>query len=261
MRTITRSDIHLTLSLLDVVPGDTILMHSALTAVGPIEGGADALIDAILEALGSDGTLVMSSLTGWSAPFDPDKTPSGVGYLSEVFRKRPGVLRSLHPVHSVIAFGKNAAYITADHDICETGCGEGSPYTKVRDLGGKIVLLGVDQDRNTSLHCLEVFTDAPYLVTLDIPAPVYSKAEKFTLTKFPPGHRNFKAAMSDMRRDGIIREAVLGRAVVRSMVMRELFDWGMKKLAADPFYFLCGNPSCDFCTKARADIRSADDDR
>ena len=130
MRTITRSDIHLTLSLLDVVPGDTILMHSALTAVGPIEGGADALIDAILEALGSDGTLVMSSLTGWSAPFDPDKTPSGVGYLSEVFRKRPGVLRSLHPVHSVIAFGKNAAYITADHDICETGCGEGSLIRK-----------------------------------------------------------------------------------------------------------------------------------
>ena len=70
MRTITREDILLTCGLLGIVPGDTILMHSALTAIGPVEGGVDTVIDAFLEAIGPEGTLCMSSLTGWSAPFD-----------------------------------------------------------------------------------------------------------------------------------------------------------------------------------------------
>ena len=262
MRTITREDILLTLDLLGIVPGDTILMHSALTAIGPVEGGADTVIDAFLDAVGPEGTLVMSSLTGWSAPFDAATTPTGVGYIAETFRRRPGTLRSLHPVHSVTAAGKTAAYITEGHENCPTGCGEGTPYLKIRDLGGKIVLLGVDEDRNTSLHCLEELTDASYLVTLDIPAPTYLPGtEKFTLTKFPPGHRDFKGTTPAMRRDGIVREVPLGRAVVRCMEMQKLFSWGLENLARDPFFFLCDNESCSFCSAAREGRQDAVGDR
>lgn len=261
MRTITREDILLSLDLAGIRAGDTVLMHSALTSIGNVDGGADTVIDALLETLGAEGTLVMSSLTGWSAPFDAPTTPTGVGLIAETFRRRPGVLRSLHPVHSVTAYGKNAAYIVAGHENCPTGCGEGTPYTKVRDLGGKILLLGVDEDRNTSLHCLEEFTDAPYLVTLDIPAPTYLPGtEKFTLTKFPPGHRNFKGITPLMRRDGILHEAVCGRAVLKVMVMKDLFDWGMKNLEKDPFFFLCNNETCEFCTKARAGVQVPKED-
>jgi len=250
---VTKRDILLTLDLLGVKPGDVILMHSAYTAIGGVEGGADALIDAFLEALGPTGTLCMSSLTGWSAPFDADTTPTGVGYLAETFRRRAGVLRSLHPVHSVTACGRHAAFITEGHENAPTGCGEGTPYTKIRDLGGKIILLGVDMDRNTSLHCIEEFMDSSYLVTLDIPAPTYQPGkEKFTLTKFPPGHRNFKGTTPVLRRAGLLKEARLGSAVVRCMGIGDMFDWGMKHVAEDPFFFLCDNPHCKFCTAARS---------
>ena len=261
MRTITRKDILLSLDLLGIVPGDTILMHSALTAIGPVEGGVDTVIDAFLEAVGPEGTLCMSSLTGWSAPFDAATTPTGVGYIAETFRKRPGTLRSLHPVHSIIAAGKNAAYITEGHEKCATGCGEGTPYLKIRDLGGKIVLLGVDEDRNTSLHCLEELSDSEYLVTLTIPAPTYLPGtETFTLTKFPPGHRNFKGITPAMRRDGIVREVPLGRAVVRCMDMPKLFAWGLDNLARDPYFFLCKNESCAFCAPVRAGKKGEPDE-
>ena len=123
---ITKKEIKRSLQLMGIVPGDTLLLHSALTAIGKVDGGADTVIDAFLEAIGEEGTLVMSTLTGWFAPFDAATSPSAVGYLSEVFRKRPGVLRSLHPVHSVCAYGKNAAFITEGHEHCKTGCGEGT---------------------------------------------------------------------------------------------------------------------------------------
>ena len=134
---ITRDDIRFSLELMDIHPGDTLLLHSAFTAIGPVMGGAEAVIDAFLDVIGQEGTLVMSTLTGWFAPFDAKATPSAVGWLSEVFRRRQGVLRSLHPVHSVAAFGKNAEYITRDHNKCETGCGEGTPYLKIADWVAK----------------------------------------------------------------------------------------------------------------------------
>lgn len=253
MHMITREDMLLTLDLLGIVPGDTVFVHSALTSIGTVEGGADAVIDALLTAVGQTGTVVMSSLSGWSRPFDADTTPADVGYIAETFRRRAGTLRSLHPVHSVIASGKNAAFITADHDKCATGCGEGSPYLKMRGLGAKILLLGVDEDRNTTLHCLEEIVDSAYLVTLDIPAPTYLPDQKtFTLTKFPPGHRNFKGITAQMRRDGVLTEARMGCAVVRCMEMQRLFSWGVENLRRDPFFFLCTNPDCEFCSAARA---------
>ena len=160
---ITKQEMKRALRLMGIVPGDTLLLHSAMTAIGGVEGGADAVIDAFLETIGEEGTLVMSTLTGWFAPFDAATSPSAVGYLSEVFRRRSGVLRSLHPVHSVCAYGKHAAFITEGHENCKTGCGEGTPYLKIRDLGGKALLLGVDMDRNTVMHSLEEAIDAKAL--------------------------------------------------------------------------------------------------
>ena len=65
---ITKQEIKRSLSLMGIVPGDTILLHSAMTAIGKVDGGADTVIDAFLETIGAEGTLVMSTLTGWFAP-------------------------------------------------------------------------------------------------------------------------------------------------------------------------------------------------
>jgi hypothetical protein len=102
-----------------VKAGDHLLVHSSLRAVGPIDGGVDAMVDGLLDAVGPDGTLAMPSFH-YTRPlpepwFDPATTPGKTGWLTEVFRRRPGVLRSLHPAHSVSAIGPRAASFLADH--------------------------------------------------------------------------------------------------------------------------------------------------
>jgi len=257
---LTKSDIEFSLSLMGIKNGDTLLVHSAYTAIGNVEGGADTVIDAFLSTIGSEGTLVMSTLTGWSAPFDRDTSPSAVGWLSECFRRRKGTLRSMHPVHSVAAYGRHAKYITEGHESCPTGCGEGTPYDKIERLGGKAILLGVDMDRNTIMHMLEERADLKYLLSLDIPAPSYDSAyvhenshgqKLFTLTKFPPGHRDFLSATPYLRRSGAMTEGMIGNAVTKVIDIKKLSGIMDEVLKADPLFFICHNPSCNFCNWAR----------
>ncbi len=248
MKTVDKNTILYDLKLMGIEPGDVLLVHSSLTSMGYVEGGTDAVIDALLEVVGTEGTVSMSTLTGWAAPFDADSSASAVGDISEQFRKRAGAVRSLHPVHSITAIGKEAVYLTQDHDKCETGCGEGTPYEKLRLLKGKVVLIGVDMDRNTIMHTLEEMIDAVYLRTLDIPAPTYlPDQEVFTLKKFPPGHRDFLRITPYLRRSEAMVEGVIGQAVVKVIDIEKLFEVALKLLKEDPLFFICHNPNCNSC--------------
>ena len=232
--------------------GDILLIHSALSSIGEVSGGADSVVDALLDAVGDEGTIVMSTLTGWFTPFDAQTSPSAVGTISEVFRRRPGVLRSLHPVHSVAAFGKHASHIVAGHENCPTGCGEGTPYLKLRELGAKAMLLGVDMDRNTIMHSLEELIDAKYLRTLDICAPTYlPEAKTFTLKKFPPGHRDFLNITPILRREEAMVEGLIGSACVKVVDIPKLFDIALPLLQEDPLLFICKNKNCNSCHWSR----------
>jgi len=251
---VNKEDIQFSLDLMDVKKGDILLVHSSLSSIGYVDGGAEAVIDALLETTGEEGTIIMSTLTGWFEPFDSNLTPSAVGRISEVFRQRKDAYRSLHPVHSVAAVGRYAKFITEGHEKCETGCGKGTPYEKIRELGGKVMLLGVDMDRNTIMHTLEEEMDAPYLRTLDIPAPTYQKDyenQKYTLKKFPSGHRDFTRFTPILRRRDALVEGKIGNAEVKVMEIKALFEIGHEVLRQDPLFFICHNPSCNFCDWAR----------
>ena len=252
MKTVTREEILYSLKQMGIREGDVLLVHSGLSSIGHVEGGADSVIDALCEAVGSQGTIVMSTLTGWFKPFDAPSSPSAVGKISEVFRRRPGVLRSLHPVHSVAALGRYAAEITAGHEDCPTGCGEGTPYLKLRELGSKVMLLGVDMDRNTIMHSLEELIDAKYLRTLEICAPTYLPGEeKFTLRKFPPGHRDFLNMTPVLRRADSMVEGVIGSACVKVVDIRKLFEIALPILQENPLFFMCENEHCNSCHWSR----------
>src|SRR5688500_9160065 len=152
---LTRRHVVENLRGLGVGEGDHLLVHSSLRAVGAIDGGADALLDGLLDAVGPNGTLAMPAFN-YSRPevlphFDPASTPGRTGALSEIFRARPGTLRSLHPSHSVVASGERAAEFLADH-MSRRSVGVDSPIDRLAQAGGVVLLLGVTHMSNTTVH-------------------------------------------------------------------------------------------------------------
>ena len=108
----TKSDLMTGLAALNIDPRGTLLVHSSMKAIGPVEGGADTVLDALSEYM-KDGLLVLPthtwrSVAGEHNVFDVLHEPCCVGILPELFRQRPGVIRSLHPTHSVAALGRDA---------------------------------------------------------------------------------------------------------------------------------------------------------
>lgn len=253
MNKITREQIIFNLKLCGISRGDVILMHSSLSSIGYVEGGADTVIDAVLDVLEPSGTFAASTLAiSYDTPFDPDNTPSTVGRISETMRKRAGAYRSRHPVHSIVAIGAQAQELCAEHEHT-TGCGEGSPYMKLADMAGKIVLLGVDMNRNTTLHAIEDLMESCYLEELDLPAPVYVEDyvdKTVHISKFPPGHRDFLKFTPILRRAGILIEGRIGRAIVRTIDVRKMIALGLEVLRQQPLFFMCENQACDYCANA-----------
>lgn len=164
---VTRTDIRLALQRLGIEEGDICLFHSSYKSLGPVEGGADAVIGGFEDALGPEGTLVAPTLNS-SNFFDSYRDwhldrPSEVGYLPEYFRKLPGVLRSDQATHSVAARGKHAWELTHEHTayglhLCpfgETAFADSSPWVKMYQRSAKVVFLGVTMKYNTFKHMIE----------------------------------------------------------------------------------------------------------
>ncbi len=149
--------------------GMDLMTHSSLKRIGPVEDGPDVIIDSLLEILGPDGTLMMptvsGSVTARQPVFHSTYTPSSVGYLTEVFRKRDNVIRSLHPVHSIAALGPKAAFYTVNHLEANTPWSANSPYGKMMRNDAFILFLGVNFECNTCLHALEIEARIPGLHT------------------------------------------------------------------------------------------------
>ena len=153
---------------LGVRPGGVLLVHSSLRSLGPLPGGAECAIRALLTALGPEGTLLMPALSyatvRSSHPvFDARQTPSCVGGLTEAFRTRPGTLRSIHPTHSVCGTGRLAGELLSDHERDATPVGPHSPFARLPGVHGQILFLGCGLRPNTSMHGIEEKVEPPYL--------------------------------------------------------------------------------------------------
>lgn len=167
---------------LGVEPGQTLLVHSSLSSLGWVVGGAHAVVEALRTVVTESGTLVMPTQSAqysnpslWSNPpvpdhwvpqiresmpaYRPEVTPTrDVGTIPEVFRTYPDVVRSAHPVYSFAAWGADADAVVADHAL-DCGLGEQSPLAAVYEREGTILQLGTTHDTNTSLHLAEYRAD------------------------------------------------------------------------------------------------------
>ena len=157
--------------------GHAVMLHSAFSRENGFQGSIGDLIDTFVEAVGPTGHLLMVSLPYRTASldwlesgrrFDVRKTPSMMGMVSEVFRRRDGVQRSLHPTHPILVYGPQAQRFTAAHPDCRYPCGPGTPFEHLAIADGRAVFFDVPLDTFTFFHYLEL------LVHPALPFPLYT---------------------------------------------------------------------------------------
>lgn len=235
---------------LGVGAGDTLLVHSSLSALGWVCGGAPAVVDAFRKVVTETGTLVMPTHTGyadpagWSnppvpdewkeriretmPPYRPEVTPTrGMGAIPECFRTYPETIRSAHPAVSFAAWGADAETIITDHAL-DYGLGENSPLARLYELDSDVLLLGVGHDRNTSLHLAEYRADfeketttngGPILADGDRIWAEYENIEQHT--------DDFTELGGDFERKVGLTEGEIGAATAKLVSQRALVDFAV----------------------------------
>jgi len=232
--------------------GQTILVHSSLRSLGWVCGGAQAVVQALLQAVGTEGTIMvptnsshLSDPKTWECPpvpqewwqiirdtmpaYDVNLTPTrDMGAIVDAFRHVPGALRSDHPQVSFSAVGPKAAQLTADHSLTAF-LGEGSPLSKLCGLDGWVLLLGVDHDRNTSLHLAECRAQYSSKVMRTESAPIINANGEREWVSFDCGAMNdddFLQIGSEFEKECTdAKVGKVGKATARFFPQRELIDF------------------------------------
>ena len=148
-----------------VTPGDILVLQSSYKGCGEIENGPDGLIDALMELLGKEGTLIMPAynFTQWTNHhyFDAIETPSEVGIITELFRQRKDVGRTIHPIHSLSVWGKHKTEFEAlDY---RSAFGENSIFARLIDYNVLYATIGLGKEMPfLPCHYTEVSLNVPY---------------------------------------------------------------------------------------------------
>jgi aminoglycoside 3-N-acetyltransferase len=243
---------------LGLEPGMTVVVHTALSQVGWVPGGAQGMIGALLNVLGDSGTLVMPAHSGnfsepanWQTPaapkswwdaireempaYDPELTPTrNMGAVAESFRKYPGVLRSGHPQVSFTALGPNAKHIVDEHPLGGM-FGERSPLARLYELNGHVLLLGVDHANNTAIHLGEDRAEFPGKRYHTEGAPMMVEGERrwVSFEDLQVSDDDFARLGEEFARDtGLERRGYVGWGEARFMPVRAIVDYAQAWLGA-----------------------------
>lgn len=240
---------------LEIKAGDALMVHSSLKSMGWIAGGAQAVVEALMETITADGTLIMPSQSAdnsdpvywmnppipenWHQPFR-DHSPAydphlsglrGMGKIAECFHRHPETIRSPHPAHSFTAWGKQAAYWMSEQPIADS-FGKGSPLGKMMEADVKILLIGTGFDSCTALHYAEFVQETR--TTSPQGAAIMADGKRIWQTydcvdmdsdRFPELAKAYP---------GEILIGTLGQAEVKLVEMRPLIEFGIHWLQNHP---------------------------
>ena len=238
---------------LGLAAGQTVLVHSAMSKLGWVVGGAAAVLQALLKVLTPTGTLMMPTHTTdntdpalWGNPpvpdhwvpiirahmpaYNPATTPSKyMGAVAELLRTWSGAIRSDHPVASFAALGPEAEFLMADHRV-EYDVGDGSPIGKLYELDGHILLLGVGHGNNTSLHMAEFRAEWPGKPYVNTGSAMLINGERqwVTYEALDIDDDDFEQIGADYEAQHPIKKGKVGNADVRFLKQRPIVDFAVE---------------------------------
>ena len=267
-------DIEAALRRAGIAEGDTVMLHSSVSAFGHIIGGVNTIIDAFLNVIGETGTLMAPSFTRPYMyfegahqrqrnfrPFRPDNIRGiSTGTVPKVMLSEYGAKRSAHATHSWCAIGKNAEYCVGEHKLLDSPCGDNNPMEKALGLGGKIVFFGCGVSSNTFIHYLEDRANSNFLENAVIKI-VREDGKLVTeiMRNHLPGCRDFyyyltpdcKFYKRAIARGLKINRELLGAGDIYTMNIEDVYRIGTELFREDPDVTLCDRPECTFCSRYR----------
>jgi aminoglycoside 3-N-acetyltransferase len=238
----TRQSLAADLRALGVAAGQVLLLHASLRSLGPVRGGAAAVVAAMQDVIGYEGTLAVCAGTAGNSdtsrlylartagmtaeqitrykaampPFDPASTPSdGMGRIAEHVRTMPGAVRSAHPQSSFAAIGPMADKLMNPHPVhCHLG--DSSPLARLYETDARILLLGVGYQACSALHLAEYrYTANPPMRSYRCVIAVAGQAVWHEYTDVALDDRHLGELGADFDRAGIAARGRIGQADCR----------------------------------------------
>jgi aminoglycoside 3-N-acetyltransferase len=242
----TRETLKSDLARMGLNPEQTVLIHSSMRAVGTVENRADGVLDALMEYF-APGLLVFPTLTyryvnAENPEFSVTDTPACTGILPELFRKRPGVFRSLHPTHSVAAAGKEAKEFIAGHENFDSPAHRNSPWGKLYDRNAVILFIGTALSCNTFLHGVEEWLPVPGMLTDKPQDLIIRTADNRKIKRPSRRHLGQHSAWYHLmeqpfRENDALKEGSFGDAHVYLLDARKAGDTVYSLLKKQPLFF------------------------
>lgn len=236
--TIAQAGVEAGLRLLGARPVSHLMVHASLSSFGRVEGGAAAVVAALRLAAGTEGAVVLPSFRDairsdhyalrecqgkCPQPLCPSSERGFTGAIGETLREEPDSVRSCHPTHRWAGVGDGASFLLGGHRDSATPCGRESPFFRLMERDGLVLLLGVGVNSITNIHAVEDIRNLPSLSAIDPPHrhATYTTSGRRIQYRFPD---LLQRALSDC---GILRTAPIGAATCHSMRARDLgaFLW------------------------------------
>ncbi len=233
--------------------GDTLLLHSAYKSFGGVEGGPQTVIDALLQVLGADGTLIMPTFNFdfcKGEPWDVRNTPSQMGAMTNMVREHPQAKRVFHPIYSFAVLGKHADFLS--EGPYKSSYGPNSLFAKLRQIDGKIMVVGLRYtDSMTFFHHVEEMEGVDYrymkaftgFVT-DEDGKTYEDTFTMLVRDIEKGVITEVDPMGElMEKAGVISVHKIGDAKVCLMKSNDVYEFTAREMRRDPklLYQIEGN--------------------
>lgn len=247
------------LKTLGIKAGDNLLIHSGLLNLGQLGGKSadenlDIIYEALIEVLGSDGTLIVPAFfyefARWDKPFDinNNEPSASLGAFSNYLMRKPNGKRSLHPLTSLVAVGKNASFICEGN--CPTSYGVGSAWDKLFELNGKMLFLGVDLSAMTFVHYVEHRVGVPHIYNKIHNAPILKNGKELALRvcssvrylDFDIVYNKYEYTRI-FNEAGLVRSIDIGKSKSYLVSMKDAFSFMVDKLNEDIYFLLKNKPN------------------